>query len=179
MAQEAAASAAETATAATADEGSKPAGADEGSKVEPKTFDEAYVKQLRREAASTRTELNDTKSKLQELLDRDKTEQERLTETATREKTRADEAERRALRYEVASEVGLDHDALEFLSGSTREEMTASATKLSKLITERKQAAEKAGGFDGGARERVAEKGSPEQEHNRLLLAALGRVPNP
>lgn len=142
-----------------------------------KTFDEAYVKQLRRESASARTELNDTKSKLQELLDRDKSDAEKLSERLAESERQASEATLRALRYEVAAEHGLDMSAAAFLTGDTKETITATAAKLAELLEAKKPADKPAGGFDGGARERPAEKGSPVQEHNALLLTALGRTP--
>jgi hypothetical protein len=156
-------------------EGSKP-NADAKS---PKTFDEAYVKTIRREAASARTELQETKSKLQELLDRDKTDAEKLSERLAASERQASEATLRALRYEVAAEHGLDLKTARFVTGDSKEAMTETAKELADLLESKRAAERTAGGFDGGARERPAEKGSPTQEHNALLLAAMGRANTP
>jgi hypothetical protein len=145
----------------------------------PKSFDEAYVKTIRREAASARTELQETKSKLQELLDRDKSDAEKLSERLAESERQASEATLRALRYEVAAEHGLDMGAAAFLTGDDKASITDTAKKLADLLESRKAAERPAGGFDGGARERPAEKGSPAQEHNALLLAAMGRANTP
>jgi hypothetical protein len=164
-----------------ADAGSKPdAGGVEGSATAgPKMFDETYVKTLRREAAAARTELGQTKTQLQELLDREKTDQERLSERVTASEARASEAETRALRYEIAAEKGLDITAAGFLSGTTRDEITATAEALASLLEEKAGAKSGGGGFDGGARERAAESRTPVEAHNDFLLRALGRTPNP
>lgn len=147
-------------------------------KSEGKTFDEAFVRNLRREAASARTELNETKSKLQEVMDRDKSDAQKLSERLAESERQASEATLRALRYEVAAEHGLDMGAAGFLTGDTKEAITETATKLAELLESKRPADKPAGGFDGGARERPAEKGTPTQEHNSLLLAAMGRAPN-
>jgi hypothetical protein len=162
---------------AVAEAGSKPDG--EGASNAPKMFDETYVKGLRREAASARTELGQTKTQLQELLDREKTDHERLTERAAASEARANEAETRALRYEIAAEKGLDITAAGFLSGTTRDEITATAEALAKLLEEKAVAQAPGGGFDGGARERSAASMTPEQAHNDFLMRALGRTPTP
>jgi len=162
--------------------GSTPAEGEQGSTPEsteaktPKTFDEAYVKTLRKEAASARTELASTKTQLAELLDRDKSESERLSERVAASERRASEAEARAARYEVAAEHGLDLKVAGALAGTTREEIDASAKVLAEVIEARKSPPP-AGGFDGGARERSAEAKTPEAAHNDLLLRALGRQP--
>jgi hypothetical protein len=147
---------------------------DEAAKSEPRTYSEAYVKQLRREASSYRTKLTSMEGRLRELEDRDKSEQDKLAERVTAAEARAVEAETRLLRLDVAREHGLDLDAAAFLTGSTREEVELRAEELAKLL---KDKAKPSAGFDGGARQTVPEKGPPEQEHNDFLMRALGRAP--
>lgn len=169
----------ESTTTAPAEPGQEPAGGD-GSKppTEPKVFDEAYVKTLRKEAAATRTELNAAKTQLQELLDRDKSESERLSARATESTRRAEEAEAKALRYEVAAENGLDMTAAGFLTGTTREEIDAKAKELAVLLDKTKtETKPPAGSFDGGARPASAPPKEPVAAHNDFLMGVLGRTP--
>src|SRR5262245_36751800 len=155
-------------------EGQEPGGEGEPDAQEGqgRTYTEAYVKQLRREAAGLRTKLVDAEERLQEREDADKSELERATERATAAEQRAADAETRLVRFEVAAEHGLDLDAAKFLTGSTREEIELRAEELGKLLDTAKPTP---GGFDGGARKPAPAKGTPEEEHNRLLLEALGR----
>lgn len=160
-------------------EGLKPAAGDKGSTpatdATGKTFDESYVKTLRQEAATSRKELATVKAALEELQGRDKSESERLSERVTLSERRASEAETKALRYEYAARHGLDFDAAQHITGSTPEEVEASAAHLAEVITARAANVKPAGSFDGGARERPEEKKTPEQAHSDLLLRALGR----
>jgi hypothetical protein len=160
-------------------EGQEPDGngdPDSGQEPQGRTYTEAYVKQLRREAASLRNRLSDVEERLQVRDDADKTEQERLTERATAAEARAQEAEMRLLRLEVAAERGLDAKAIQFLTGSTREEIELRAEELGELLKDKPSRA--TAGFDGGARGTPAPpKGTPEQEHNDFLLRAMGRPP--
>jgi hypothetical protein len=165
----------------TDDEGQKPDAGDgksgDAQETTPaRTYPEAYVRQLRREAAATRTRLQEVEEKLAEHEERDKTESERLTEKAAKAERQASDAEAKLLRYEIASERGLDLAAAAFLSGTTREEIELRADELAKLLEDKGQ--KPAVTFDGGARQPVPEKGPPEQEHNDFLLRALGRQPS-
>jgi hypothetical protein len=153
-----------------AGEGSKPE-----PKAEPKTFDEAYVKQLRREAAESRKALGEATTRLQAFEERDKTEGEKLAARVSESEKRASAAESRALRYEIAAAHGLDLDAANFLSGDSREEIEERAKALTKLLEDKSKPA--TGSFDGGARERPEEKPDPVKAHNALLLGAMGRTP--
>jgi hypothetical protein len=166
------------------DEGQEPELVDEpdDTKSKGRTYDEAYVRQLRRENATVRTRATEAEAKLAEREDADKTEVERLTDRAAAAERAVEDAEQRAadaelklLRFEVAAEAGLDPAAVQFLTGSSREELEHRADELAKLLTEKGKPT--AGGFDGGARGTAPDKGTPEQEHNRLLLEALGRSP--
>lgn len=140
----------------------------------PKTFDEKYVRELRKQAADARTRANESEARLKEIADRDKTEAERLAERATEAETRASEAESKLLRYEVAADRDLDLKAAGFLTGSTREEIEARADELAALLAERNETS-KTLSLDGGARKTATKRGTPEEEHNDLLLQALGR----
>lgn len=162
-------------------EGQEPRAAAEGQEpstpaqeeADAKTFSSDYVRQLRKEAAQTRTRLNDAEGKLRELTDRDKSETERLTERAGELEKRATEAESRLIRYEVAAAKGLDPRLIGNLTGATREEVEASADTLGSVLAEHQPAPPR--GFDGGARQTPETKGSPEQEHSKTLMALLGR----
>jgi hypothetical protein len=158
-------------------EGQEPTGAgqtQEGQESQGTTYSDTYVRQLRREAAGLRGKLSEAEDKLQEREEADKSESQRLTERAASAEGRAAEAELRLLRFEVAAEAGLDAKAVQFLTGATREELEHRAEELRKLLEDRGQPA--AVGFDGGARKPApASKGSPGEEHNALLLQALGR----
>ena len=79
-------------------------------------------------------ENKDAASKLKELEDAQKTEQERLTEKLNATETRAKEAELKAARLEVATEKGLPKTSVKFLTGTTPEELEASADELLELI---------------------------------------------
>jgi hypothetical protein len=162
------------------DEGQEPEDgndADEGQKSSPRQYPEAYVRQLRREAAATRNKLAEVEEQLQEFNDRDKTEQEKLNERLTTAEKRALDAEVRLMRYEVAAERGLDARAASFLSGATREELELRAEELEKLLGDTSKA-KPAAGFDGGARQPAPQKGTPEKEHNDFLLRTMGRQPS-
>jgi hypothetical protein len=63
-----------------------------------------------------------------------KPEQERLAEELAQMKTEASEATVKLMRYEVASQKGIPSDAIDLLTGSSREELETSADKLLSLI---------------------------------------------
>ncbi len=159
-------------------EGQAPAGEEPTSEAQEapeggRTYTESYVKQLRREAAASRTRLGELEEKLQEYEDRDKTEQQRLAENLTAAERKASAAEERLLRYEIAAERGLGMSAAAFLTGTTREEIELRAEELQRLLDEQGRPAP--AGFDGGARPAVPELKSPEEAHQDLLLRSLGR----
>lgn len=156
--------------------GQEPAGEvkPEGQEPQGQTYTEAYVRQLRRESAGLRNKLSTAEDALQEREEAEKTEGQRLSERATSAEARAAEAELRLLRHEVAAQAGLEAAAVQFLSGSTREELELRAEELKKLLGDKGQPA--AVGFDGGARAPApTPKGKPEEEHNQFLLNAMGR----
>lgn len=146
-------------------------------KSQGRTYPEAYVRQLRRETAGYRTRLAEVETRLQEIDDHDKTESEKLSKRLTESETRAVQAEGRLIRYEVAAEHGLDMSATNFLTGSTREEIEASAEALAELLKDKSPGV--LSSFDGGAREPApGEEKSPADAHNDFLLRALGRKPS-
>ena len=137
-----------------------------------KTFDEKYVRGLRREAAEARKRATEAEDKLKELEDRDKTESERLGEKVAETELRAKEAELKVMRFEVAADRGLEMKAAAFLTGTTREELETRADELVELLADKPK---KTPSLDGGARKTAEKRGTPEEEHNELLLRALGR----
>lgn len=136
---------------------------------EPKVFDEAYVKQLRKEAAEARTAKNKLEQQVQEYADRDKTEQEKLEERATTAESRASDLETKLTRFEVAAEKNLPGELVELLTG-TKEEMEARADVLLQHIQQQPKTPD----FNGGAREPVPDTQTPDQAHNDLILALTG-----
>jgi|SRR5215831_15630968 len=159
-------------------EGQEPATGAELTPEEPqegsggRQYSEAYVKQLRREAAASRTQLSEQEARLKEYEDRDKTELEKATAQAAASEKRATDAELRLLRYEVATQHGLGMEAAAFLTGSTKEELELRAEELAKLLADRGRPGPT--GFDGGARQPIPEQRTPEEAHNDLLLKSLG-----
>ena len=144
-------------------------------KPEGKTFDEAYVKQLRKEAASARTELGTIKAELDKLKDRDKSEQERLTERVAESERRAGVAEARLIRYEVAADRGLNLSLANAIAGETREEIEANADAIAQSL---QSAQPKPPSFDGGARTTPEQTKPADQAHNEFLLGIMGRKPD-
>lgn len=136
-----------------------------------KVFDEGYVKQLRSEAARYRKEAQEAKAKAADFEDRDKSELEKLTGKLTKAEQEKADAESRLLRYEIATEKQIPADALDLLTGSTREELEAKADKLLELVKNKAPAAD----FDGGARDPAPEPKTPEQQHNDLAVALFGQ----
>lgn len=142
--------------------------------AEPKVFDEAYVKQLRKEAAASRSRLTAAEAELAQLKDRDKSETERLTERAAESEQRASAAEARLIRYQVAADRGLDLSLANAIAGETREEIESNADAIAQSLAQRQP---KPPGFDGGARSTPEQVKPPEQAHNDFLLGILGRNP--
>lgn len=97
-----------------------------------KTFDEAYVKKLREEAAGYRT-------KLKEFEDRDKTELEKLQERATLAEQELEKARREQSRLSVATRHGIPAEHLDLLHGDTEEALEAQAQKIATLIAANNQ----------------------------------------
>jgi hypothetical protein len=136
-------------------------------------YPESYVRKLRRESNGYRTRLVEIEQKLQAIEDGEKSESQKLTEKVSALEKRANDAEGRLIRYEVAADRKLDMQAATFLTGTTREEIEASADELAKLLKDRKPPSS----FDGGSRDPVPDDRPADQAHNDLLLRALGRSP--
>ena len=97
-----------------------------------KTFDEAYVKKLREEAAGYRT-------KLKEFEDRDKTELEKLQERATLAEQELEKARREQSRLSVATRHGIPAEHLDLLHGDTEDALEVQAQKIAALIAANNQ----------------------------------------
>lgn len=135
-------------------------------KDEPKVFDEDYVKGLRGEAASYRTKANELAAKLQEIEDRDKSDQQKAIERAEAAERRASEAESKVLRADVAADKGVPAKLAKFLTGSTKEDLEKSADELLSEL--------KANGhtsFDGGPRDGQV----PAGDMDAAIRRAAGR----
>lgn len=76
----------------------------------------------------------DAAKRLAEIEDAQKTESQKAADALTREKNRADAAEAALLRFEVAADQGVPANAIKFLTGSSREEIEASAKDVLELI---------------------------------------------
>lgn len=142
----------------------------------PDKFDAKYVKELRQDAAKTRKALQAAEARLREFEDRDKTELEKLTARADAADQKAADAQRQLLKLEVAAHKQLTADWVDRLRGDTIEELEADADRLLGQIAQQYQPPPaRTSAFDGGARQKPAEKRTPEQEHNQFLLGVLGR----
>lgn len=119
----------------------------------------AKAEELDRIKEENASELDKAQSKLS------KTERER------------DEAKAALLRFEVAAEKQVPSEALDLLTGNTREELEAKADKLLELVKSRTDT-DKKPDFDGGPREPAPDPKRPEDAHNEAVLALLGIAPN-
>jgi hypothetical protein len=82
----------------------------EGAEQEPKVFDADYVEKLRKESAKYRTEAKanaEAAKRLAEIEEANKTEVQKAADRIAAAEQKALEAERRALRFEIASEYQL------------------------------------------------------------------------
>jgi hypothetical protein len=139
-----------------------------------KTFDEAYVKQLRAEAAQHRREAQEAKQRAQEFEDRDKSELEKLTGKLSKAEQAKADAEAALVRFQVAAEKQVPAEAMDLLVGTTREELEAKADKLLELVKKPEPTPD----FDGGTREPAPEAQKPEDAHDAAVLALLGLKQN-
>jgi hypothetical protein len=97
---------------------------------EGKTFDAAYVKKLRDEAAKHRREAREAKARAKEFEDQNKTEAQKLEERATAAEQRASTTEREAMRMRVALRKGLTETQAKRLIGDTEEDLEKDADEL-------------------------------------------------
>ena len=141
--------------------------------AEQKQFDEGYVKKLRAEAAKYRIEAQEAKAKAQEYEDAQKSELEKAQDKLQQIESAKADAEAKLLRYEVATEKGIQGNLMDLLTGSTKEELEAKAD----LILENVKPAEAPKAtFDGGPREPAPDPKTPDQAHNELIVGLLGKT---
>lgn len=103
----------------------------------PETFDRDYVAKLRAESAKYRTEAKanaKAAEKLAAIEEASKSELDKAAERASAAEARAANAEAQLVRKDIAASKGLKPEAAEFLTGSTPEEIEASAEKLLALM---------------------------------------------
>jgi hypothetical protein len=97
------------------------------------TFDAAYVKKLRAEAAKYRTEAKELAGKAQkfdEITESQKSELQKAQEAAQRAEQELEQARTEMLRTKVAAAKGLPASIADRLRGSTAEEMEADADAM-------------------------------------------------
>lgn len=97
----------------------------------------------------------DAAKRLQELEDKDKTELERLTAAQQAADQRAAAAEAKALRFEVALAKQVPPKLMKFLSGSTQDEIEASAAELLEAVQPDTGATDGDAGSSGLPKERL------------------------
>jgi hypothetical protein len=107
-----------------------PATGDDTDKTDPPKPGDGVPPEMKAALHKANKEAETLRLKLKEFEDRDKTDLEKLAERATASEKRAVDAESRALRAEVASTLSVPADLVEFLTGTTEEELTAQAAKL-------------------------------------------------
>lgn len=76
----------------------------------------------------------DAANKWREFEASQKSEYEKLADELSKYKAEATEAQLKAIRYEVATAKGIPADALDLITGDSKEAMEASAEKLAALI---------------------------------------------
>lgn len=140
--------------------------------ADAKQFDESYVKKLRAEAAKYRTEAQEAKAKAQEYEDAQKSELERAQDKLQQIESAKAEAEAKLLRYEVATEKGIQGSLMDLLVGSSKEELEAKADLILENV---KPADSPKATFDGGPREPAPDPKTPDQAHNELIVGLLGK----
>jgi hypothetical protein len=91
-------------------------------------------REARKQLEAKLKELEPAAQRLKELEDAQKSEQEKLAEKLSATEQRAAEAELRAARLEVATSKGLPMASVKFLTGSTPDELAASADELLGLL---------------------------------------------
>jgi hypothetical protein len=77
---------------------------------------------------------SDAAQKWREYEKSQKPEQERLADELAQAKSEAIDASTRLMKYEIANQKGIPGDAIDLLTGQTREDLEASADKLMSLI---------------------------------------------
>ena len=92
------------------------------------------IRRLRGENRAVRRERNTYRDRAKQLEDEGKTEEQRRADNEAAAIRRADAAEARALRFEVAAEVGLPLSLAKRIQGENREEMIEDAKELTRTV---------------------------------------------
>lgn len=138
---------------------------------QPKTYDEAYVKKLRDEAASLRVKNRDYEKAEEERKAASLSEIEREKQARTKAEAELADARRALMVRDAATKHGLDPDVYEFLTGSDEAAIQAQAEKLAAKI----KAAPKPNDLPGaGARNPANESGANGAAGLKSNLAAKG-----
>lgn len=135
-----------------------PAGDNAAPKDDTQTFDAAYVKKLRDEAASYRTkvrELEPLARKAQEIEEAGRSDLEKLTARAEKAEREHAETVAKALRLEVAFEKGLTPAQAKRLVGASREDLEADADEILRDFPALKPDGRPKGNADLGGREKA------------------------
>lgn len=135
------------------------------------------IKKLRAEAASNRKAAQEAQAKVEEYESANQSELEKLTGRLTKTEKERDAAKVKLLRFEVAADKQVPAEAIDLLTGDTREELEAKADKLLELVKSRTDT-DKKPDFDGGPREPAPDPKRPEDAHNEAVLTLLGIAPN-
>lgn len=118
----------------------------------------------------------DAAKRLAAIEESQKSDQQKLAEAQKTAETRADAAEARATRYEVALEKSVPAKLMKFLTGTTREEIEASADELLEAVSPDTGQSGEAG---GKPRERLkagaANVAEPEETDPAKLAAMIPR----
>lgn len=107
-------------------------------------------------------------AKLDEIEAANASELEKAQKSAEKAQSEAQEAATKLLRYEVAQEKEVPAKLVPLLTATSKEELEAQADLLLENVKPVSPS------FDGGSREPAEEPLTPEQEHNKLFLQALG-----
>lgn len=130
----------------------------------------AAITKANTEAAKYRTrakELEPKASEYDKLAEAQKTEQQKAAEARQAAEARATEAETRLLRYQVAAAKNLPADLVQFLTGSSQEDIEKQADALVARLGETKP---QTPSFDGGSRQTA-----PTVDMNAAIRRAAGR----
>jgi hypothetical protein len=132
-------------------EAPKPTTSEEKTPVEKtgKTYDEAYVKELRQESAGYRTRLREAEAERDQLKERVSS----LEGESSGASSKLSALETEKARLEVALDKGLPKELVSRLVGNTPEELSADAEALLALVTPTGSGPKVS--FDGGTRKGV------------------------
>lgn len=113
------------------------------------------VEAMKRALKKANKEAEQTRLKLKEYEDRDKSETEKLSERNRELESTLTTAEQRAMRLEIALDKGIPKTLAVRLQGDTREEMEKDADELLKTLGGNGQ--RKTPSFDGGTKDKAHE----------------------